>query len=57
MRYYKIDKGSGEVKQISYEEAKQYISQCYEERVCTYDDMLSMKGIIPTPFYDIKISE
>lgn len=57
MKYVLIDKMSNTEKVISYEEALERISRYYEEKVATYDEMLSEPGIIPMMFSNIRIEK
>ena len=47
MKYLRVDKVDGKTYELDYESAKDLLSRNYVERVCTFDEMLSMPNEIP----------
>ena len=57
MKYIKVNKQDGGEKELTHAEAVEFISRYYEEKVATYDEMLSVPGIIMGQFSYIKIEK
>lgn len=55
MVYIHISKTDGSRREITREEAKEYLSSNYDENVCTYDEMLDMENTYPCMFSIIEV--
>lgn len=55
MKYFAVSKRDGCSREISREEAKDYLKANYDERVCTYDEMLEMENSYPCRFSVIEV--
>lgn len=55
MIYTRISKTDGSRREITREEAKEYLSSNYDENVCTYDEMLDMENTYPCMFSIIEV--
>lgn len=55
MKYFAVRKSDGYRKEISREEAKDYLRANYVERVCTFDEMLDLENTYPCMFSTIEV--
>ena len=55
MVYIHISKADGSRREITREEAKDYLSSNYDENVCTYEEMLDMENTYPCMFSIIEV--
>ena len=55
MKYFSIKKSDGSKREISREEAKDYLKANYVERVCTFDEMLDIENTYPCLFSIIEV--
>ena len=55
MKYFATRKSDGYSREISREEAKNYLKNNYVERECTFDEMLNIENIYPCIFSTIEV--